>query len=133
MKINVNSPFGDEKRQIGVDFDGVIHKCSKGFHDGTVYDDPIEGSLEAIKTLSEKYVIVVYSAKARKDRPLVQNKTGVEHIWGWLEKHGFAQYVQEVTSEKPRALFYIDDRAITFTDWDSCLEKVKNLEIITNG
>ena len=133
MKIKVDSPFSDEKRQIGIDFDGVIHKCSKGFHDGTVYDDPVEGSLEAIKFLSEKYTIVVYSAKARKDRPLVQGMTGVQHICKWLEDNGFSEYINEVTAEKPRALFYIDDRAITFTDWESCLSNVKKLDINCNG
>ena len=35
--------FADENTQIGIDFDGVIHKNSKGFHDGTIYDEPIEG------------------------------------------------------------------------------------------
>ena len=32
-----------EKSQLGLDFDGVIHKNSKGFHDGTIYDEPLEG------------------------------------------------------------------------------------------
>ena len=107
----------DEGKTIGVDFDGVIHKSSLGFHDGTVYDEPIDGSLEAIKQLSKKYKIVVYSAKARPDRPLVNNKTGIELIKEWLIKHDIFQYVQEVTAIKPRALFYIDDRAITFESW----------------
>ena len=35
-------------KNICVDFDGVIHKNSKGFHDGTIYDDPVEGTKEAL-------------------------------------------------------------------------------------
>jgi len=119
--------FPDETRQIGVDFDGVIHRNSKGFYDGTVYDDPIEGSLDAIKKLSEKYTIVVFSAKARKDRMLINEKTGVQLIEEWLEKYGFMKYVKEVTSEKPRAVAYIDDKAIKFSDWEQAMREVEQL------
>jgi len=28
--------------QVAIDFDGVVHGNSKGFHDGTVYDPPNE-------------------------------------------------------------------------------------------
>lgn len=41
-----------EKTQLGLDFDGVIHKNSKGFHDGTIYDEPLDGALEAVKYLN---------------------------------------------------------------------------------
>ena len=40
-----------EKSQLGLDFDGVIHKNSKGFHDGTIYDEPLEGAVEGVKYL----------------------------------------------------------------------------------
>ena len=63
--------FPDETFQVGVDFDGVIHANSKGFYDGTVYDEPIPGAREALAKLSERFVIIVYSAKARKDRMLI--------------------------------------------------------------
>ena len=119
--------FPDETRQIGIDFDGVIHKNSKGFYDGTVYDDPIEGSLEAIQRISRTYDIVVFSAKARKDRMLINEKTGVQLIEEWLENHGFMKYVKEVTSEKPRAVAYIDDKAIRFLNWDQALSDLDNL------
>ena len=33
--------YPDEQINLGVDFDKVIHKCSKGFYDGTIYDDPV--------------------------------------------------------------------------------------------
>ena len=29
----------ENKNIIAIDFDGVIHKSSRGFHDGTIYDD----------------------------------------------------------------------------------------------
>ena len=108
-------------RQIAIDFDGVIHKNSKGFYDGTVYDEPIEGALEAIKKLSKKYDIVIFTAKAKPDRPLVNGKTGAELIWDWLKTHNVQQYIKKVTSEKPRAVFYIDDKGIRFESWDKTL------------
>lgn len=118
MKNKTFKAFPDEYTNVGIDFDGVIHLCSKGFHDGTIYDEPVEGSLEAIKKLSDRFNVVVYSAKARSDRPLVEGKTGQELIWEWLKKHNIAKYVSEVTAEKPRALFYLDDKAYRFTSWE---------------
>ena len=108
----------------------MIHKNSKGFYDGTIYDEPIEGALEAIKTLSEKYTLICYTAKAKPDRGLVNGKTGTQLVWEWLEKHNMSQYISKVTAEKPRAVAYIDDKAIRFTDWDSCLNDLGNLGIV---
>ena len=118
--------YPDETINIGIDFDGVIHKCSKGYYDGTIYDDPIEGSFEGLKRLSEKYTIIIYSCKARADRGLVNGKTGVQLIWEWLEKHNMSQFISKVTAEKPRAVAYIDDKAISFKNWDIILENSKN-------
>ena len=123
----------DETYQIGVDFDGVIHRCSKGFYDGTIYDPPIEGSREALERLSKDYVIVMYSAKARKDRPLVEGRTGVDLIWEWLEKHDMSDFVKEVTSEKPRAVFYIDDKAVRFEgSWEKTFLDLEKYGYIEN-
>lgn len=113
-----------EAHTLAVDFDGVIHKNSKGFHDGTVYDDPIEGVYDALHLLAQSYRLVVFSAKARTDRPLINGKTGVELIWEWLELHNLKQYISDVVSEKPRALYYIDDKAICFTNWSEVLNKI---------
>lgn len=120
MKIRKHS-YPDETYQIGIDFDGVIHRNSKGFYDGTVYDDPMPGVRRSLREISEKYVIIVYSAKARKDRMPINNKSGKELIEEWLIKHDLMKYVKEVTSEKPRAVCYIDDKGIEFTDWLSCM------------
>lgn len=112
----------ENSKNLAIDFDGVIHKSSKGFFDGTVYDKPVYGALEAIKTLSKNYNIIIFSAKAKPDRPLVNGKTGIELISEWLDKYGVLQYVKEITAEKPRAIAYIDDRGIRFTDWESTIK-----------
>lgn len=133
LKIRKHS-FPDETYQIGIDFDGVIHRCSKGFYDGTIYDEPIEGSFAALKQLSEKYTIIIYSAKAKPDRPLVDGKTGVELIWEWLKKHNMDVFVKEVTSEKPRAVCYIDDKAVRFNNsWENALNDLKRYGYINES
>ena len=39
-----------------------------------------------------------------------------------------AQFVSKVTAEKPRAKFYIDDRAVRFEqNWDEVLDKLEEL------
>lgn len=116
--------YPDEKVNVGVDFDGVIHKCSKGFFNGTIYDDPVDGSKDALRRLSENNVVIIYTCKAKPDRGLVDGKTGTELVWDWLKKHDMAQYVSKVTAEKPRAKFYIDDKAIEFKDWNQTLQRV---------
>jgi len=116
----------ENANQLAIDFDGVIHKNSKGFHDGTVYDEPMPGAVDAIKYLSEYYDIVIFTAKAKKDRPLVNGKTGAELIWDWLGKYNLIPYIKLVTAEKPRAVAYIDDKAIHFTNWKTTLQTLDN-------
>lgn len=123
-KIRENS-FPDELINIGIDFDNVIHQNSKGFYDGTIYDTPVYGVYEALKTLSEKYDIVVYTVKAKPDRGLINGKSGTELVWDWLRKYNLAPYVKKVTCEKPRAVAYIDDKAFRFTSWENCMSQLK--------
>ena len=110
--------FKDETRNIAIDFDGVVHKSSKGYYDGTIYDEPIEGSRESLKRLSEKYDVVIFTCKSKPDRGLVNGKTGTQLVWEWLEEHDMAQYITKVTAEKPRGVQYIDDKGYKFTTWD---------------
>lgn len=118
---------------VAVDFDGVIHKNTKGFHDGTIYDDPIKGTKKALKELSKKYTLIIYTCKANPERPLINNKTGTELIKEWLDKHGLSCYIKRITHEKPRASFYIDDKGITFKNWDQTLNDISLLCDKTNG
>lgn len=111
----------EESNIVAIDFDGVIHSFELGFHDGTIYGTPIKGSIEAVKKIAEKYTVVIYTAKAKKDRPLVNGKTGVELVWEWLEKYDLAKYISDITAEKPRCICYIDDKAIQFVNWNQAL------------
>lgn len=118
--------FEKDSKNLAIDFDGVIHDFSKGYHDGTCYGDPIKGSLEAIKRLSIDYNIIIFTAKAKPSRPLVNGKTGTELVQEWLEKHNVMQYITEITAEKPRSQIYIDDKGYHFKDWDETLEHIRN-------
>lgn len=120
----------ENKNQIAIDFDNVIHANSKGFYDGTIYDEPVAGAKEALQQLSIKYDIIIFTAKAKPDRPFINGKTGVELIWDWLERYDMLAYIKQVTSEKPRAVAYIDDKAITFTNWGNCIGELKLKNII---
>lgn len=117
--------FASEANNLAIDFDGVIHDDYLGFHDGTCYGLPLEGSLEAIKELSKSFKIIIFTAKAKPNRPLVDGKTGAELVIDWLTKYNILKYVSEVTSEKPRAFLYIDDNAYRFTNWKNALEFVR--------
>ena len=114
----------DSENVIAIDFDGVIHKNSKGFHDGTIYDKPIENVKNSLEYLSKSYKLVIYTCKANPDRPLVDGKTGSRLIYEWLVKHNLDSYIYNIVYEKPNAKYYIDDKAITFTSWDKVKEEI---------
>ena len=119
--------FENELNNVAIDFDGVIHNFDKGWHDGTCYGEPLPGSLDAIKSLSKKYNIIIFTAKAKKNRPLVNGKTGVELVEEWLEKYGLIDFVSEITSEKPRAKIYIDDNGYRFENWEKTLNDIEEI------
>ena len=119
--------FENELNNVAIDFDGVIHNFDKGWHDGTCYGEPLPGSLDAIKSLSKKYNIIIFTVKAKKNRPLVNGKTGVELVEEWLEKYGLIDFVSEITSEKPRAKIYIDDNGYRFESWEKTLNDIEEI------
>ena len=120
--------FEHEKKNLAIDFDGVIHNADKGWFDGTCYGEPLPGAIDAIKRLSEDYTIIIFTAKARTDRPLVNGKTGVMLVLEWLEKYEIAQYVSSITAEKPRADLYIDDNGYRFENWVDTLKFIESYE-----
>ena len=115
----------DSENVIAIDFDGVIHKNSKGFHDGTVYDEPIKNAKKGLEYLSKSYKLVIYSCKANPDRPLINGKTGSRLIYEWLVKYDLDSYIYNIVYEKPNAKYYIDDKAVKFESWEQIQTELK--------
>ena len=113
----------NESLVIAIDFDGVVHNHDKGYHDGTIYGNPIKGALESIKYLKNKgYLIKIYTCKSHPDRPLVNGKTGTQLVLEWFEKNKMETYIEEVVWGKPHALVYIDDKGYRFRNWEDTIK-----------
>ena len=105
---------------IAVDFDGVIHKYSKGWQKGEIYDPPIKGAFIGIIRLHQLgYEIVVFTA--RDDLDPVR-----EWFWSEYDKAfpNSPHIPIRITNIKPPALWYIDDRAIMFKNWEDTVTKI---------
>lgn len=109
------------KRRIVFDFDGVIHRYSKGWHDGSIYDGPVIGIKQVIDHLRNAgYEVVIMSTRSRTEE-------GKKAIQAWLDK--YIIYVDGIYADKPPAMCYVDDRAICFDgDCDHLLEQIKEFK-----
>lgn len=111
-------------RTIAVDFDGVIHRYSRGWQDGSIYDEPVAGAFSALNLLMRDYAVFVHTTRdpwpvaawieAGSAIPCtVQVNAGME-FWN-------VQGELLVTNRKLPAVAYIDDRGIRFTGWNQAL------------
>jgi phosphoglycolate phosphatase-like HAD superfamily hydrolase len=101
------------RAKVMVDFDGVIHRYSKGWDDGTAYDPPMPGAKQSLQALEDEgYNVVIFSSRLSGQ------------IVAWLKKYEFPPY--RVTNIKEGAVAYIDDRAIQFKDWYSAVNQVRS-------
>lgn len=114
------SPKRRRRPTISIDFDGVLHAYTSGWRGASVIlDGPVPGAIEWLVELVEHFDVVVCSARA--SRP-----------WGWwairrwlrqqiMAHFGCAPVIGDdvasgirVTSRKPAAIVYVDDRAWRF-------------------
>lgn len=102
---------------VSVDFDGVIHAYGKGWHDGTIYDEPVRNAIGSLRVIMEDYAVVIHSTREP------------EQIAEWLTPFGFRCQVDYdgefwnemgillITNRKLPSIVYVDDRAIRFESW----------------
>jgi hypothetical protein len=113
------------RQTVAIDFDGVIHRYGKGWHDGTIYDEPVNGAIGSLARLHARYNIVIFTTRVNPD--MRGSEIQMDRIIAWLGGHGFHQgeHYDEITHVKPPALAYIDDRALHFTAWDQALDEFR--------
>lgn len=141
-------------KTIAIDFDGVIHKYSKGWHDGSIYDEAVESSFQSIQQLFiSGYTVFIFSTRSPKQikKWMIEHtfeseyehdgmgndpglfiypkyKFRVEVIPFWV-KFWNKPNVIGVTKRKLPALCYIDDRALKFEgDWNDTITSVSEFK-----
>lgn len=104
---------------VAFDFDGVIHKYSKGWQDGSIYDEYNPEVLDLILLLNTmKVPVFILSTREPKQ------------IKEWWDKQGFSMKAEIINSDetffkelsfvgitrtKLPAQIYVDDRAYCYT------------------
>lgn len=116
------------KRRVMVDFDGTIHKYSRGWDDDNPYpyDPPFEKARESISFLkSLGFEVVIFTARlSEQENGDVENQTRM--LEDWLEKYDIPY--DRMTAEKLAGEFYIDDNGLRIEngDWDTVIEFIKD-------
>ncbi|MFM7910893.1 MAG: hypothetical protein ACKO9W_01840, partial [Bacteroidota bacterium] len=112
---------------VAIDFDGVLHQYSEGWKDGQIYDEPVEGSRQALQAMKDMgWKIYIFSTRSNKLYHKDQEKAQDQAMKTWLE-HQEIPYDRLWNFGKPMADVYIDDRALTFRgDWKAPLQEAQN-------
>lgn len=128
---------------IAVDLDGVIHRSSKGWHDGTMYDIPNPGCKEKLsQLLALRYKILIHSVRlhdrwidvpgemhpteGKVVRPV---KSQEKEVRAWWKKYDLPVHENlefHVEGGKPWAHIYLDDKALLFCDWNQAFKDIVN-------
>lgn len=126
------------KPTLCLDFDGVIHKYSKGWQSGHIYDTVMPGFFEWLVETHTVFKIVIYSSRSKDERMRAEMANWLNFQAGrWLEGghattttaylYAILRHI-EYAHEKPAAYLTIDDRAMTFNgDWLDCQWEAANL------
>lgn len=95
------------KYTIAVDFDGVIHSYSTPWKDHHIIpDQPVVGAIEWLNEIGKDFTVVIHTTRAKTE-------LGMNAVSQYLTRHGCKIFCK-ITSDKPPALIYLDDRAVRF-------------------
>lgn len=106
-----------------VDFDGVIHDY-QGWKGATVIDGAaVPGAFDFLARMQERYRVLIFSTRCESDDAVAAMKQ-------WMKDQGCPELVVEklhfhMGGHKPKAVAYLDDRAIRFEGAWPSLEDIE--------
>ena len=112
---------------IAVDFDGVIHAYSKGWGDGSIYDEPVPRAFYAL------HLLMHTTRNPKQVSRWIESRSGygiecttrTPRTWlGRVKPFWNERGILLVTNHKLAATSYIDDRARRFTSWEDMFEQL---------
>lgn len=119
---------------IAVDFDGVIHKYSRGWGDGTIYDDFVDDAMLSLLTLMSRDSVFIHTSRnpgqvarwiEKQTNYAIECTTWLPRTWyGKRKKFWNIKGILLVTDRKFPATVYIDDRAISFISWADTMSQL---------
>jgi hypothetical protein len=117
-----------------VDFDGVIHSYTSGWHGaGVISDPPVKGAIDFLRLATDHFRVAIYSTRSNYAEGIETMQLWLRHWavaetkhlpdvdFGWLLKI-------EWPTKKPPALVTLDDRALTFTGEWPPMETLQNFK-----
>lgn len=135
----------NHKKRLLIDFDGVIHKYSKGWHDGSIYDGAIEGALDKMQMLHDAgFELFIFStrcvgteyAPCKSINSILGDLSPENYnilLWFVVQEQNSIKaglrkepytFINDLgfTNIKLPALAYIDDRGLRFTNWEDTVK-----------
>lgn len=69
-------------KTVAVDFDGVIHKYSRGWQDGSIYDEPMEGAGSGLSALISEFAVFIHTTRQPSGvASWLNNRMGFPATW----------------------------------------------------
>lgn len=120
------------KQTIVLDFDGVIHPYTRGWQDGSIYDEPLPSCGQKLQQLLHNYNLAIVSTRAA-EQIVVWMQEKFPEIACELIPPGEVFWNKEgvigVSNYKIAAAVYIDDRALRFRSWHDITEANLDMHI----
>jgi hypothetical protein len=124
------------KPTIIVDFDGVIHSYTSGWHSrgggaSVVSDPPVPGAMDFLSTAVDHYTVAILSSRSHQEGGI---KAMQAYIWYCLveelgRERGDKVFEQlQFPLEKPPATLTIDDRAFCFKGTFPTMEEIESFK-----